>query len=78
MPPVWIAVAAAAGIYAGIRLIAKGIELQASARSAEAERSASSGARQDSTRDGRHPIDLGALEWDEAQGVYRPRAPTQH
>lgn len=66
MPPVLIAVAAAAGIYAGLKLIARGLELQAEAamrRKDEAQAKAAA------------PRDLGALEWDEAAGVYRPRAP---
>ncbi|MDX2308982.1 MAG: hypothetical protein NW216_12135 [Hyphomicrobium sp.] len=71
MPPFWFAVAAAAGVYAGVRLIAKGLQIQAEAnrRDAHDTTTEAPGAR-------RQPVDLGQLEWDQASGVYKPR--TRH
>jgi prephenate dehydrogenase len=65
MPQLAIAVIVGAGLMAGYKWIARELQRQsdsAETARAEAETHASVG-----------PRDLGALEWDEASGVYKPR-----
>ena len=65
MPPVVFALAAAVGFYAASRLIAAMV-----GQAPPDQRQAANAAATDS--DG--PRDLGQLEWDAADGVYRPKA----
>lgn len=60
-----------AGALAGYRWIARQMDgARAAAERAEAERGKAAGSSAD------EPRDLGALEWDAAAGVYKPRPPT--
>jgi hypothetical protein len=70
MPQVILAMIAGAGFYAASRWVAKVLE--------EQEELARRQASQDVTPRSRPPIDLGALEWDETAGVYRPQDQTRH
>lgn len=65
MPQLAVAMIVGAGLMAGYKWIAR--ELQRQSDSAEMARA------EDEHRAKVTPRDLGALEWDEASGVYRPR-----
>lgn len=66
MPQFALLALAGTALYAGYRVAAKIIESEAvRAKAAETARR-----RPDAAGS---PKDLGALEWDEASGVYRPR-----
>lgn len=72
MPPLVFLALAGAGCYAGYKLFSKLMQQAATPSPSETERirreaTAAAAARSASTRD------LGALEWDEATGVYKPR-----
>lgn len=65
MPQLAIAVIVGAGLMAGYKWISRELQRQSDGvdkARAEADTHASVG-----------PRDLGALEWDEASGVYKPR-----
>lgn len=65
MPQFAIAMIVGAGLMAGYKWVQR--ELQRQVDTAEAARAASE------PPSAVTPRDLGALEWDEAAGVYRPR-----
>ncbi len=72
MPPLVLFVIAGVGCYAGYKLLAKLVEQAQTPSRSETDRirreaMAAATARTAATRD------LGALEWDETTGVYRPR-----
>jgi hypothetical protein len=69
MPPFIALAVAGVAVYAGYRLIAKGLEQAAAANSRSTE-----GAGPRPAEPVGQPKDLGALEWDPATGVYRPRS----
>ncbi len=65
MPQVVALAVLGAGLYAGVRWVSRQVDrIQEEARKAEAELK----------RRASEPKDLGALEYDEGTGVYRPRA----
>jgi hypothetical protein len=68
MPQVVFAVIAGAGFYAATRWFARALEAQE-----ELTRRRAHDATQHSGGRAAGPRDLGALEWDERAGVYRPR-----
>ncbi len=73
MPQVVLALIASAGFYAASRWFARAIEAQEDlARRRAKDSTQRAGGRTAG------PKDLGALEWDERAGVYRPRTPAQH
>lgn len=68
MPQIMIVVAAGFAAYAGYRWFQKQVERSdATTQAARADRQREAGAGA--------PKDLGALEWDEASGAYRPKRP---
>lgn len=68
--PQFIAFAVAgAALYAGYRLIAKGLE-----RAAEEARKTREDMERRAAEAMGTPKDLGTLEWDERAGVYRPKS----
>ena len=69
MPQLLALILASAGLYAGLRWLT--LEFR---RHAEEAARVSAEARARSAAAARTPKDLGALEWDETTGVYRPRA----
>lgn len=69
MPPVLIALAAAAGFFAAARVIASVIDSHAADRARPGDETAPRAAASEVARD------LGQLEWDDGAGVYRPRPP---
>lgn len=66
LPQVALLAIAGTALYAGMRLASRILEAQAEALR-KAEATARTRAAQGT------PKDLGALEWDERTGVYRPR-----
>lgn len=68
MPPVIAALAAAAGLVAGVRWIAREV-----ARQAEEARTAAETMARRARENVATPRDLGALEFDPVSKVYRPR-----
>ncbi len=68
MPPLIFFAIAGAGCYAGYKFFAKLMEQAQTPSRSETERIRREAAARSATRD------LGALEWDEATGVYRPRS----
>lgn len=72
MPQVIFAMIAGAGFYAATRWFARALE----AKEELARRRAQDGMPRTAAR-AAPPRDLGALEWDERSGVYRPQTPTQ-
>ena len=73
MPQLIVAFAVGAGLYAVTRLLAKTLEAQNAAQRQRAEATARGKA---SAAQG--PKNLGALEWDETSGVYKPKTPSTH
>ena len=69
MPQIVIVMLAGAGLYAGYRWIARQISGAAQA----AERAAEDLRRRAREATSGVPKDLGALEWDENAGVYKPK-----
>lgn len=67
MPQVIALVLAGAGLYAGYRWVSREIR-RALAAASEAQEEL----RNQATKVSGVPKDLGALEWDEEAGVYRP------
>ncbi len=75
MPQLMIVVAAGVAAYAGYRWIQKQMERSEGAmRQAEAELRRAAEVK--ASRPGMEARDLGALEWDEATGTYRPKRAT--
>lgn len=72
MPPVLLALAAAAGFFAVARVFSKALDAHADAQ----RRTESEGAVPPTARD--PAKDLGRLEWDADAGVYRPHGPRTH
>lgn len=70
MPPVLLALAAAAGLFATAKVVAKILNVPP-----ETPMDAGSGMGAPDASASRVARDLGRLEWDEAAGVYRPRPP---
>ncbi len=70
MPQLIALALAGAGLYAGYRWLARGMAKTSGAAGQTGEATARNAA--DATRSAT-PKDLGALDWDEAAGVYRPR-----
>jgi hypothetical protein len=76
MPPLVFLAVVGAGCYAGYKLFSKLVEQAQTPSPSETERvrreaNAARGAATGTTRD------LGELEWDEKDGVYKPRPKTQ-
>ena len=71
MPQLLVAFAVGAGLYAVTRVLAKALEGQSQA---QRQRTEASARRTAGTAQGLK--DLGALEWDETAGVYKPKTPS--
>jgi hypothetical protein len=70
MPPVFLALAAAAGFFAAARVIASMIDSNVADRAPTGDETGPRATASELARD------LGQLEWDAGTGVYRPRPPT--
>jgi len=70
VPQLMIVVAAGVAAYAGYRWFQRQV-----ARADEATREATAELRRQAEARAGEPKDLGALEWDEAAGAYRPKRP---
>ena len=70
MPQLLLLVAAGAGLYTGYRWVSREVAraMEAAARAQDDVRNRAANAS------GGGPRDLGALEWDETSGAYRPKA----
>jgi hypothetical protein len=69
MPQALLLAVIGTGLYAGLKWMARTLEEQA----ATAQRQAEELSRRAAASRGGEPRDLGRLEWDDSEGVYRPR-----
>ena len=69
MPQLLLLLAAGAGLYTGYKWVSREV-----ARATQAAEQAQSELRRRSAGKDGSPKDLGALEWDEKAGAYRPKS----